>query len=527
MTLTVSTKYTRANNQAARTPIYKVAFTGVSQTFSTAKVGTSKAYMSGLTGTPADVKPEKGQSSIGTFSFVLADRNGEITDLVAAGLSGKVVTLYGGFDTIPESDYATFPPCLITGCKLTDDFAGYEFVATDLQQLTNKQVFQVAKSNLTQSISDSGADVYRHYVTITAGISVPGNYIFTNGQDAATFTATLNGVYGAGNWFFYKTTEIQNGTKIYCDTTGMLSAGYVAIDDEIIAYTTKTASYLDGLTRASLGTTIQWHNSGTKVQEVLRIQGHPVDIFIATLTNTDKTGLSISSSNVDLTGLAALKIQIGSSYSMDFRIREAVNGKEWFETELFSVLAAYLVIKGTKISARQFARPVTADSSLTHENIRRTGEDRLALTWDENFESIINSVTFYYDYNAQKNEYTATSTKYTNAASIALYGEYPLVIYSKGYRSTESGTTTLQAAIAALILDRYANGGAPRVTASVFLQKHLIEPGDIVSIDSDILPNKTTGTRGVTGALFEVISRSNLFAEGTTELEMLWTSWNL
>src|SRR6185436_11238976 len=66
------------------------------------------------------------------------------------------------------------------------------------------------------------------------------------------------------------------------------------------------------------------------------------------------------------------------------------------------------------------------------------------------------------------------------------------------------------------------------------LREHLIEPGDVVSLTSPVLPNIETGMRGVNGALLEVIQRNIAFDTGRTELTMQWaqvcfqwlTDWN-
>lgn len=524
MSLTVTSNYTTENNKKARTPVYKVAFSGVSQTYSTHKLGTSHPYMSLPTGTASTVTPDTGQSTIGSITFTLYDNDGEATALVAGGLGGKTVTFYGGFDGLAEADFATFFTGVVNSVRMTRDLTGYEITVTDLQTLTNKQLFQAYSTSLSSALIAAATDTWDHYWNVTAP---PGSFeVHGVAQDPTAYGLILDGVYGAGNWAY--TSNVHNdGLHISCSNSSSFpSSGYVLIDNEIIQYSANSANVLTVSSRAALGTTLAAHTSGTTVQQLIRLYGHPIDLFQSCLTNTDNTGLSISTANIDTTALTALKTTIGASYNMEFRITEAVNAKTFFEDEIFKPLACYLIITGAgKISARQFAAPTSAVATLSHDNI--IGSDNLPeMTWDANFSSIINSVQFYFDYNPQTDTYATTSAKTSDATSIARYGEYPMVIYSKGFRSALSGTTTLQAAIAALILARYASGGAPKVTLKVFLSQNLIEPGDIVSITSALLPNKTTATRGISGSLFEVISRANVFDEGQVELELLWTSWN-
>lgn len=534
MTLSVTAAYTAELARHSRTPIYKVAFASVAQTYSTHKIsgGTSLPYMQLPTCTPAQIKPEEGTSTSGSITAFFLDRNNAITALIAAGLFGRVATWYGGFEDITEANYATFFTGIVTGCKQSEDYTGYWITCTDLQTLINKQVCASSSSPLTSGLSAQTFDQYLHYVRVTASTVIPlGDYQWTNLENAATFTTTLNTLLGAPNWSFYLTTVTLYGTTVYLDTTDFLSAGYVKIDDEIIAYTTKNAGNVTGLTRAALGSTIASHGVGAKATELIRHTGNAFDILSALLTNTDKTGLSIPAAQVDTAKLATLKTAIGASNTMDFWFTEAVNARDFIERELMKTLACYLVMTGDgRISVQRFAIPVTAVATITHSNIRRRGfqvTDMPILKWDANFGTIINSVVFMYDYDTKTDEYKTTSPKYSDATSITRYGEYPLVIKSKGFRTSMVGTVSVQVDVADKITTRYADGGAPLVSTSLFLSKELIEPGDIVAVTSDLLPNRTTGVKGITGALFEVINRANVFDVGAVDVELLQTSWSL
>lgn len=541
MTQTVTPEWAAANAKLSRTPKYKIAVFGVTQQYGTHKTATGcKPYMSLPTSQGSIVKPQKGQSSLGTVSFSLNDHNNEITALLPL-VDGAVVQLFGGYDTMAESDWETCFTGIITDCSSNASNTGYDFVVSDLQQLINKQVFQVTTSVLTQAMSAAPVDQWIHYVRIDPFVGAynytPGDYTFTSTLDDTAWAASFNPTLTAGmTWSYYQPSVFINGLTVNVPaTTGILSGGtrYVLIDSEIVSFTTVGGTTLTGTTRGVLGTQIALHAVGAKVTELLRITGHPADIFLSVLENTDKTGLSINMALVNTTAIAAFKAAFNPTMTMDFRITAPVNAKTFFENELFAVLASYLTITGAGlISLKQFAVPVTAVQTLTHDNIRRTSSatdinGKIALSWKGNYSSIYNQVQFQYDYNGATKQYNTTSVIYQDAVSVARYGAYPLVIQSQGLRSDSVLLATVLAAVATLILQRYSSGGAPIVNASVFLSLQTIEAGDIVAVTSTVLPNPRTGTKGVTGALFEVISRGNSWAAGSVELQLLWTSWNL
>ncbi len=542
MSLLVSTNYAAQNAKSFRVPVYKVAFTGISQQYSTHKIGTCKNYMLLPSGSAADVKPEKGSSSLGSVTFELLDFNNEITAILPS-INGVTVTFYQGFDNIAEADFPIFFTGIVTGCISNADMTGYIFTVTDLQTLIDRQVFQVSSSILTGAMSASTVDQWIHYVRVDVVAPpynvTPGDYSFVSTQNDTDWATSFNATLVPGmTWSYYQASVFINGVTVNLAGAPSFNAssGYVLIDNEIIAYGSVSGSTLPSVTRGALGTVITTHGVGAKVTELLRIgPAHPFDIFLNVLKNTDKTGLSIPLAQINTTAIAAAKAAFYPTATMEFRIIAAVNAKTWLETEIFSVLAAYLILNGGGlVSMKQFGVPVTAVDTLTHDVIRASNTaretetgGRIELNWDGNYTSIYNSVQFLYDYDPTLNTFGSTSPKYSDSASITRYGEYPLVLSSKGFRTDGTLTTTVQAAVGALIWGRYSSGGAPLVRTSVFLSKNLIEPGDIIAVTSDKLPNRSTLKRGVTNALFEVISRTPNWASGTVDLQLLWTSWNL
>jgi hypothetical protein len=291
-----------------------------------------------------------------------------------------------------------------------------------------------------------------------------------------------------------------------------------------------TAATLTGLTRGvdigNVSTVAAAHATGVTVQEILRIgPDDPIDLLSDVLTGTDKEGMSISADLIDSAGLAAIQAQIGSGYQMEFLIDAKQNGKTFVESEFCQALGLYPIITGNgKQSFRKFTTPVGGDSVADiDDDVVQEDSGRPLISLDLNFQSVINSVVFQYDHNVMTGEYQSTA-EFTNAASIVKYGRKSLVLTSRGFKSHLTGTLNLMELIADEILDRYANA-APLVEATVFLSKHTIEPGDVVSVTSSVLPNRSTGTLGITDEPMEVIRRRANFADGKVDLTMLWPGW--
>ena len=468
MPLTPSANYLTENAKLGRTPVYTVQFSGVSGVFATHQIpGTSwKAYMAMPNGIAARIEPDQGTSSIGDVLFTLIDHGNEITAIIAAGIIGKSVTFQGGFFDIASTDFTTFFTGVVADYDLTADGLGYQITARDSAVLENVQVFEVASAQLTADLTNTDT------------------------------TASL-------------------------DCTFFAASGYTVIDEEILQYSGKTGSTaLTGLTRGVLGTVAAAHTSGSQVQEMLRIgPAHPFDIAVSVMTNTDKTGMSISSSLVDTAEFAAQKTFVGDVFLMEFWITSRDNGKTWLEREIFKVMAAYPFVKADgKLSLKCYRQPTTdlLDGTLTEGSV--VGTPR----WKGNVQSLVNHITWRYDWNPVSQEF-ASIYVYQRTSSITANGKKPIVIEASGIRGTLSNTAALLLARSQAIVERYASA-APLVEAEAHMQKNLLEAGDIVQLTSAMLPNNA-GTRGITNQLLEVVNREIDFPSGRIRLELLWSGF--
>jgi len=445
-------------------------------------IATTKPYASEFSGQQSQVFPEQGHSSIGSVTFILTDVSEYVTEMVMGGVLGDRVQLFAGFDEIDEADYWLFFTGIVAEVRLTDDLAGYEFTIYTTQSLLNRQVFNVALSTLTAEL--------------TAGF-----------ETAFSIDPTLGLIEGLGV--------------------------YVKIDDEIFWCDVIDSSigYIGILARAQAGTVAAAHAIGAEVREVLHLgPAHPMTILLGLYQNTDKSGCGLNPTYIDMAGISAAIPLIGTIYQMEFWITEPENAMEWAEREIFQALGCYPVNKSDGRNSLVVFHAPSADEAiagLDHDAIVHDGS-RMMMTWsvgrDGSLGQVINDVTFKFDWNPISNQFEG-SFEFPRQASIDRFGLRPLLIESKGLYSTIDNTLTLIEARALAILNRYENG-CPLVQLSTLLQNNLIEPGAIITLTSDKLPNRFTKARGVSEALFEVVNRNIRFSEGLVDFDLLHTSFS-
>jgi hypothetical protein len=332
---------------------------------------------------------------------------------------------------------------------------------------------------------------------VAVGLGITNTIIYSadaitwtgGGTDSVASNMTGGIVFADGQF------AVSSATEVPVSTTGLSTSWTVAL------------SKLNGLSRGEAGTTSANHVINSTGKEAFYFPpAHPIDTLIEWLEGTEKDGLGIDASEIDIAGLDAIR-DATPAYLAEWLILEEANGKTWIEDEINAVLGLYPKLSG-KIGMH---RGIAADAgdvvdSLTHKNmVFHSGGERPILGWDFSVASVYNVVVWNYDYDFLTGNF-ATSREFTDDASIERFGRKPLVISSKGLH-TDLGATTIITEVSELLLARYANG-VPRVRTRTHLQKHLFEPGDLIEVTSPLLPNRATGTRGITSGLMEIVDRS-------------------
>jgi hypothetical protein len=109
--------------------------------------------------------------------------------------------------------------------------------------------------------------------------------------------------------------------------------------------------------------------------------------------------------------------------------------------------------------------------------------------------------------------------------SVTLFGKLQTqhVLESHGLESGMGGWQYARLLVNTLFL-RY---GLKAITLQVeaFWTAVIVEPGDFVRVTHSLIPNRTTGTLGITNRLFEVLEVKKNFDKGTVELLLLDMAW--
>lgn len=190
------------------------------------------------------IEPEQGRGSITTFSIVLIDKNGEVSQVMSPGggilpeILGVNCTIRIGFaDTgFPQNYYVAFRG-IIT--NVVANSGQVTVTIGDANQKRRSAVFPSETVTLLSNINDT---------TLT----IPTT-------DA---TAFYNPILGPDNTY---------------DSTVKL---YAKIDDEIILYSTTTSGQINAVTRGARGTVAAPHNANASITQSIEVTDHPLTIAL-------------------------------------------------------------------------------------------------------------------------------------------------------------------------------------------------------------------------------------------------------
>ena len=271
-------------------------------------------------------------------------------------------------------------------------------------------------------------------------------------------------------------------------------------------------------------------------------QGNPINIILSILTSTgagtngdydwraEGEGLGIDEDYVDVAGLETIRDRHypGDSNYLKIKIADKIKGKDLIENEILKVINAYPKIDAQgRYSIIPFKPPV---SSATFQSF---DEDNIigVPNYDTNFNAMRNEIEFFYDYDPVDDEFD-TQVYYADATSINARGEGPdqITIESKGLH-TSLAPGSLSSRTADIIARRktvaFARWSVPpsKISFNCFFSQWLSEAGDIVPITHRLLPNLSTGTRGLTETNMEIVSTSVDWAKGKVTVNLLDTGF--
>jgi hypothetical protein len=236
-------------------------------------------------------------------------------------------------------------------------------------------------------------------------------------------------------------------------------------------------------------------------------------------------GLGLSPSAIDVNAIHALESPLEGLYSATrpylFAMTDSFGAKQFLETEIYKSSGLHAMVTNTgAISLRSFRAPAAGAVpvfAFTADNICGLPSiDRL---------DVINEIIFRMDYDGSN---YGTELFFLESNSLANFGRTTQwVMESQGLR-TELGGQWYAQWVASRLFKRFAGtvglrGGAPTAQIEAFLASAPVWVGDYVSLSHPLMPNLLTGALGVTGRVYEVISRDPDYASGRMKFTLLDT----
>lgn len=271
------------------------------------------------------------------------------------------------------------------------------------------------------------------------------------------------------------------------------------------------------------------------------VQGNPMNIILAVLTSTgagtngdydwldEANGLGMDPDFINVAHIEEIRDTWfpGDCAYMRFSYTDRVKAKDFIEAEILKTLNCYPMIDGQgRFDIKAFKPPLEA-----LETVQSFNEDNIVglPDWDANLDALVNEVEAYYDHDGD--DYTSQAF-YVQSTSLNLRGpgKKPVTIKSKGLHTSITGSSVPDRASDQM--ERRKNKIFGRFSVppiSIKFKTHfsrwLSEAGDIVPFTHLLIPDLEAGTRGLSEARMEIISRNVDWSRGQVAFELLNTGF--
>lgn len=491
-----STPYLTANKNLLKRPVFYVKFGLVTGPLGTnsqvlpneyatgpilSQTKTRKRLLDKPTKTATQINVVTSETSIASANFTLINLNGEISDVVAKyTMKNRLVTIYQGFDGIPESAYAIFFQGQINNWQKSYDATQYQFSVVDAK----KQLKATILSGLTKLTSDYN----------------PGNGMI-NVADATGFATKTD----------------------YFDALG--ARNYLRIKDSLYSYTSVSDTTFSGLTLVQLnsnGTSLdEAHQNGEDVSNYVLFQGNPVTILLNLILSTGNgTNYSGTGTNYDvyptsqgvgvpysLVNISSFETQ-GALYVSGFYFQQFYQNEneclKFIQSEILRQINAFIFVNQQgQLDINFYYEPVGTLSAilLDDTNIIGTPQFDANLQTGNNF---YNEIDVSYDYQPVP-DFFVTEVLIEDETSQQKYEETSSLAVESRFVKSNYGGALIADRIGSILLSRFESP-PPVITLDTLYTNHLLEPGNRVYLDSSVVPNYVTGIDGGAPILCEVIS---------------------
>jgi hypothetical protein len=400
--------------------------------------------------------------------------------------------------------------------------AGYSRAFTNLLNVTPSGY---TGPTLYPWLMDGGPDDYTYSVNDLDGGANVGNLTFTVQDQKAAITGDFPGFVFEGS-----TVTVQHGFLglAYADFVTVF-VGYIDAVGSVNANLEYAFSCLDfsGYLNQVIYTTAD--NGGvTSSANIKTLNGNPLSILLSILQT--QTGLQLGTKTfpltmIDFTTINAYIAGPFNGVNFVFHLTQAPMALDFIKQQLLKPLGGYLHMNAAGMLTVRFFYPLAGPVALGNFNIHTftsvpTAEQsemiNLIETQFDRDDDLPNGTTNYLSQTI--NEYGPSLTRF------GIIGE--MVVAADGLRSGFQGYI-ISLLVARLIFLRYGNKSLmfDSGSADTHLDTCLYESGDLVSVTHAQVPNRTTGTMGITNKLFEITNKKWAFKTGILTFTLIDASY--
>lgn len=256
----------------------------------------------------------------------------------------------------------------------------------------------------------------------------------------------------------------------------------------------------------------------TDSQHPRTLNGHPLDILISAL----QTEVGLNPSDIDIAKITHYRDTVYNGMQFEFKITSPPTAKDFIDNEIMKPLGAYQWSNSLGQVSANFYYP------LNPAGVLEFNVDNLTDIPEAGQSDLINQVSMRFEYDDQgKSLAEAVSEDDASIAKYGIFGQH--IIDAQGVRSGFQGFLSAEHT-AFLIFIRYGDkqlchgdsgSNASSNPISAIWSTCLVEPGDIVTQTNPHVPDRNTGTMGITGKTFVVMDRTWQFFAGLVQFKLL------
>lgn len=259
----------------------------------------------------------------------------------------------------------------------------------------------------------------------------------------------------------------------------------------------------------------------TSSDHIKTLNGHPLDILLDILSSE----VGMDSGFIDTAKIEEYRDGPFSGLNFVFHLQQGVAAGEFIKAQLLKPLGGYLWTNGAGKVTVNFFYPVEGPVA-----IGELSADSWTVIPTAEQTDMVNTVQFKFDKDDAttdaSGDYRALSTQ-LYAPAVAKYGQYgEHVIESDGMRSGFQGFF-VAALTSRLVFMRYGfkNLKFDQAASPGRFNGLLYEIGDLLSVTHLQIPDRATGTMGISNKLFEILGKHINWSEGTVTYTMIDASY--